>query len=446
MKKQLLILIFLLIPTLSTARTFNVMAPLVIEDFNRFSQELQRIKSLGADAVSTDVWWGLIEKRDNQFDWSYYRKIADTVESKGLHWVPILSFHQCGGNVGDECDIKIPSWVWKKYGNDIAYKSEQGNYNYESISAWATPIALNEYRDVMNSFSENFKDKAKIIDEINISMGPAGEMRFPSYNSHDLGTGYPTRGALQAYSSLAIDSFQKAMAKKYLNIQSLNNHWGFKLNSFNDIYPPNPNTFFSKNESWSNYGKDFYEWYSDSLRTHGNLLLSLAIDTFRNFSPKTYIGMKIPGVHWRAAPGADRLAELAAGLISTSQDLNSEDTAHGYKPIIDLISSTKNEKQFARINLHFTCLEMDNYENGSSVMSFAKALVFWVGKEAQNQNVQIKGENALAGTLGIKRAWDNMRDALVWGGYSGITILRMENIIYNQTASEEFTGLVRDLK
>lgn len=446
MKKQLITLLCLLVPAMASARTFNVMAPLMVDDFNRFAWELEKIKSLGADAVSTDVWWGLVEKNDNQFDWSYYRRIAETIQSKGLRWVPILSFHQCGGNVGDECDIKIPSWLWQKYGSDIAYKSEQGNLSFESISAWATPKVQNEYRDVMNSFRDNFKDKAHIIEEINISMGPAGEMRFPSYNSHDNNAGYPTRGSLQAYSSLAVESFQKAMENKYHNIQNLNRHWGFNLNSFNDIYPPNPNTFFPKNESWTNYGKDFYEWYSSSLRTHGKLLLSLAIDSFRNFSPNTYLGMKIPGIHWRAATGADRLAELAAGLISTSQDLNSDESAHGYKPIVDMISSTKNEKQFDRINLHFTCLEMDNYEGGSSVMSFAKALVFWVGKEAQNQNVQIKGENALAGTLGGKRSWDNMRDALVWGGYSGITILRMGNIIYNQTASEEFTGLVRDLR
>jgi beta-amylase len=421
MKKQLLTLLILLVPVGALARTFNVMAPLMIEDFNRFSWELEKVKSLGADAVSTDVWWGLVEKNDNQFDWSYYRKIADIIESKGLHWVPILSFHQCGGNVGDNCDIKIPSWIWQKYGSDIAYKSEQGNYNYESISAWATPLVLNEYRDVMNSFRENFKDKAYLIDEINISMGPAGEMRFPSYNSHDFGAGYPTRGSLQAYSLLAVESFKKAMINKYQNIQNLNHKWGFNLNSFAEVFPPNPFTFFPQNESWSNYGKDFYEWYSNSLREHGKILLSLGVDTFRNFSSNTFIGMKIPGVHWRAATGADRLAELAAGLISTSQDLNSEETAHGYKPIIDLISSVKNEKQFNRINLHFTCLEMDNYEGGESVMSYAKTLVFWVGREAQNQKVSIKGENALAGTLSGKRSWKYARctrmGRLFWNYY-----------------------------
>jgi hypothetical protein len=34
--------------------------------------------------------------------------------------------------------------------------------------------------------------------EINVPAGPSGELRYPSYNAHDQGSGYPTRGALQS--------------------------------------------------------------------------------------------------------------------------------------------------------------------------------------------------------------------------------------------------------
>lgn len=434
------------------------MAPLVIgnphnlssaqtqEAFNVFRGQLYHVKQMGAQAVSTDVWWGLVEPEDNKFNWDYYKKIADAIESQGLKWVPILSFHQCGGNVGDECDIKIPSFLWQKYGDDIAYKSEQGNVSRESISAWSTALVLSEYRDVMNSFRENFNNRAYMIDEINISLGPAGEMRYPSYNGHDQNAGYPTRGSLQAYSPLAVKSFREYMSDKYGQIQNLNSNLGFNLNSFENVFPPNPVLFFSKNESYNNYGKDFYDWYSQSLRQHGYLLVSESIKVFRDDFSQTSIGFKVPGIHWRAAPGSDRLAELAAGLITTSDDLNSEDTGHGYKKIIDLVSQIKTQNNFSKINLHFTCLEMDNYEGGDVAQSFAKALVFWVGREAVKQNVRIMGENALAGTLGSPRAWENMRDALVYGGYDGLTILRMGNLLENFGAGNQFYNSAKDLK
>lgn len=51
----------------------NVMAPLLVTDRGTFQRQLRDVKAMGVDAVSTDVWWGLVEKKaDQQFDWSYY--------------------------------------------------------------------------------------------------------------------------------------------------------------------------------------------------------------------------------------------------------------------------------------------------------------------------------------------------------------------------------------
>lgn len=33
------------------------------------------------------------------------------VQGAGLEYHPVMSFHQCGGNVGDACNIPLPSWV-----------------------------------------------------------------------------------------------------------------------------------------------------------------------------------------------------------------------------------------------------------------------------------------------------------------------------------------------
>ena len=40
-----------------------------------------------------------------------------TITAAGLDIAPILSFHQCGGNVGDDCDVPLPPWLWRKYAN-----------------------------------------------------------------------------------------------------------------------------------------------------------------------------------------------------------------------------------------------------------------------------------------------------------------------------------------
>ena len=110
-------------------------------DWQNFEQELQTMKNLGIYAVSTDVWWGAVEGQgDGQFDWSYYDKISDEIIGAGLKWVPIFSFHQCGGNVGDSCNIPIPAWIWTKYigthgvrtTDDLKYQSEEGHLEFRS--------------------------------------------------------------------------------------------------------------------------------------------------------------------------------------------------------------------------------------------------------------------------------------------------------------------------
>ena len=233
--------------------TFNVMAPLVLPDvaddkaWTSFSDRLQRVKKSGAYAVSTDVWWGIVEKTDDAFDWSLYLKVSNAIRDAGLKWVPILSFHQCGGNVGDACDTPLPTWLWTKYPRATTF-SEHGNENKEAISVWATREALGEYRAFMESFRTSFKDAASHIAEINVSFGPAGELRYPSYNSHD-GTvaGYPTRGALQSYGEQARESFREFAKKRHKTLSALSAAWGTPtpLARWADVNPPqDDDTFF----------------------------------------------------------------------------------------------------------------------------------------------------------------------------------------------------------
>lgn len=438
--------------------TSNVMAPLMIGNifnpddpgsasaWNDFQNQLNLMKHLGANSVSTDVWWGIIEGRgDGNFDWRYYDKMSTAIANAGLKWVPILSFHQCGGNVGDSCNIPIPSWIWSKYigrgsvksANDLKYQSEEDHFNQETVSVWGTPLVVADYQNVMRAFQTHYQGRAGIISEVNISLGPAGELRYPSYNSHDPDAGYPSRGRLQAYSRLARESFRSFMRLKYGAAQAQN------------ASPPDDNssaraqTFFEQQQQYSQFGKDFFDWYSSSLRTHGQTVLTAAIQTF-NAQGSPFrgipIGAKVPGVHWRMA--IDHGAELAAGLISTSAgDLNSDATAHGYRPIISVFRGLQSLSGAPQITMHFTCLEMDDSSGGQDVGSLAKSLVHWVATEAHNQSVPIKGENALGGAVYDNHAWDNINDAVNTAGFEGITVLRMTDLSQSQTGQYRFSQI-----
>lgn len=453
----------------------NVMAPLVVGDpadpnseaskkaWSEFKSHLATVKSKGVYAVSTDVWWGLVETVEGQYDWSYYDLVADTIIAAGLKWVPIISLHKCGGNVGDTVTVEVPKWIWAKLAarvpngkvQDVQYVSEQGNASNEFVSAWATDYALDDFRRLFTAFQTHFASRAQHIAEINISLGPAGELRYPSYNSHDKDTGYPNRGALQCYSRLARESWTAFCLSKYGSWDGVRKAWG----QLDKIEPPvDVDAFFANRvHLFSQYGKDFFDWYQESLFAHGRKILTVAFEVFACDTAAFKgidIGAKFPGVHWRtgtwvgdAMVMGDRLAELTCGLIRTSGgDWYDEDKGRGYRPIIGLFKELQKKQAASRLVLHFTCLEMAD-DADPKANSLAFQLVRWVGNEAQRQSVPIKGENALAGTLSQRESWHRMRMAIGMPGrkglYEGLTVLRMSDCVTNQTASYELEQTIR---
>lgn len=461
----------------TTEFTANVMAPLHVMNYNApdrfevpadwqsFETELRIAKTIGVRAVSVDVWWGDVETQgDNRFNWSYYREVFQRIINAGLKIVPIISLHQCGGNVGDTYTSLLPAWVWeaikgKNSVNDLKYQSELGNYSNEYVSLWADSCVMPQYREFMIAFVEFCSQNQFIrhIEELNISCGPAGELRYPSYNAHDWifevadgnklwekkdqqgnvilrgdRTNWPHRGALQCYGKLALADFRAKMKLKYGSLKRLQAAWGVAgqgLNSFTEIRLPNQGNdhgypggqIFKADQLFQNgayyksqYGRDLIEWYNQSLIDHGKRLLDLADQVFAGAGwRKIPLGIKIPGIHWQmgtlggAQPEAPRAAEIAAGLIRLGPDfarhfdLNEAAAVngHGYREIIRLCNRTGRP-----VNLHFTCLEMGNSETGGSgetpkQYSLAKTLVGWVALEAYRQGVTIKGENALSGGL-----------------------------------------------
>ncbi len=460
-KKLLVCIIFMVfsLNALFAAKTItaNVMAPLHLDlnnsgEVNAFQYQLAACKNLGVNAVSVDVWWGLVEgKADQQFDWSYYDALFKMITDAGLQIQPIMSFHQCGGNVGDTYDMPIPSWIWAIAGNGGKYISEQYDPgNPEVVSLWAAnnQKVLQEYQEFMDAFEQHFAGYVNNIQSVNISCGPAGELRYPSYNPYSAngrnwGRGYPTRGYMECYSNEAKDSFRNAMAKKYGDISKLNNAWKTGLGSFSDINPPgdgdnffqiyNPSAYIN-----AKYGKDFIEWYNNELVRHGREMLTAATKAFNGPFSKTELEIKIPGVHWEMSdPNMPRSAEVCAGLVSNNFYIYGKQSnppgGTGYLPILNMVKSFDGVSG-RHVIAYFTCLEMSNGDLYNSPYSQASALVFWVGDQAGKIKLTIKGENALAPNGGSTWAqggfWWNINNAITYSSYTGITILRISDVAY----------------
>lgn len=65
---------------------------------------LMALKRAGVEGVMVDVWWGLVEKVGPlKYNWEGYGELVNMVQKHGLKLQAVMSFHQCGGNVGDSC-------------------------------------------------------------------------------------------------------------------------------------------------------------------------------------------------------------------------------------------------------------------------------------------------------------------------------------------------------
>jgi beta-amylase len=453
----------------------NVMAPLVIGDpadlngeksraaWEKFRTNLQAMKCAGVYAIFFDVWWGLVEKQERQYDWRYYDKLVACIEEAQLKAVPNISLHQCGGNIGDDFYQPLPAYIWPKLaakvpsGNiDAAkYVSEQGHASVEFVSCWAVDLVVEDDKAFFVEFQRHFADKAHLFVEVTISLGPAGELRYPSYNSHDSGAGFPSRGSLQCYSELARKSWEAWVLRKYRDREGVRQAWGELVN----IEPPtNPDAFFhNRTHINTQYGRDLFDWYQQSLLYAANVEMNAALDVFGvEGAPFNGInvGAKVPGVHWRMGHWdgdklvlGDRLAEITAGMIRTSDaDIwGSETAGRGYRPIVSFFKRLQTGRT-ARIIMHCTCLEKADGEDANmGAQSLAATLVQWVGAEAERQQVSIKGENALGWNLPKRKSWRMMRNALrmpgATGAYEGLTLLRITDLVNSDVAMTKLKAL-----
>lgn len=464
-------------------RTAAVLGPLEIRtatEMRTFERLLDQARASGVDTVAIDVWWGKVEGRgDQRFDWRYYDNVFAKVVERRLNLAPIISFHGCGGGPGDDCDIPVPAWLYGSFArgglapDDLRYESETGRLQSDAIVPWATAYraVLKQHAEFLRAFARQYRDLAGRFTEINVSLGPTGELRYPAYNAAD-GWAYPERGFFQAYGRLAREDFRRWTLRRFGSLAAIQHRWGIPLASAEDIQipggdlPPSAGpraaAFVAGNDHIDTaYGRDFIDWYNRSLVQHGRRILLAADAAFAGGLRRVPLGMKIPGIHWqiKACSARPRIAEITTGLLQTRLDLRpiaaARRDAFGYKAILDMVAEVK-RRAGRDVIVHFTAAEIDDDAAcGPGGNSLAQSLVLWISQGSVDRDLTHKAENALAcvDNPGDDRSWANIRTVFRRADYTGFALLRLsgkpdcgEALSPWEADRRAYAGFIRDFR
>ncbi|GJM84743.1 hypothetical protein PR202_ga00443 [Eleusine coracana subsp. coracana] len=250
---------------------------------------LTALKSAGVEGVMVDVWWGIAEAEGpGRYNFAGYMELMEMARKTGLKVQAVMSFHQCGGNVGDSVTIPLPRWVVEEMerDNDLCYTDQWGHRNleYVSLGCDAMPVLKGRtpvecYTDFMRAFRDHFADYlSNTIVEIQVGMGPAGELRYPSYPESNGIWKFPGIGAFQCNDRYMLSSL-KAAAEATGKPE-----WGHAAPTDAGGYHswPEDTLFFKRdNGGWSTeYGDFFLSWYSQMLIDHGDRVLTGATSVY----------------------------------------------------------------------------------------------------------------------------------------------------------------------
>ncbi|KAH1074950.1 hypothetical protein J1N35_027278 [Gossypium stocksii] len=383
---------------------------------------LMALKSAGVEGVMVDAWWGLVEKDGPlNYNWEGYAELVKMVEKHGLKLQVVMSFHQCGGNVGDSCSIPLPPWVLEEISKnpDLVYTDRLGRRNpeYISLGCDSVPVLrgrtpIQAYTDYMRRFRERFRDYlGRVIVEIQVGMGPCGELRYPSYPESNGTWKFPGIGEFQCYDKYmraSLEAAAEAIGQK---------DWGKGGPHDSGHYKqvPEETGFFKRDGTWNTeYGQFFLEWYSRKLLEHGDRILAAAKGTFHGTGAK--LSAKVAGIHWHYRTRS-HAAELTAGYYNTRHH-------DGYLPIAQMFSKHG-------VVFNFTCMEMRDGEQPEYANCSPEGLVRQVKMATKIARVELAGENAIerydAGSYAQVLATSRSDSG---NGLSAFTYLRMNKRLF----------------
>lgn len=402
----------------------------VLQDPNEVHRQLALLKEANATGVMVDIWWGLVEREPLTYDWTPYLQLAEMLRSLDLKMQAIMSFHSCGGNVGDVCNIQLPRWLGNV--SEWGYEDRTGNVNAEYISlfhdeltiptAGRTPLQM--YRGFLASFASAFHYYLGLtVSAVGVGLGPAGELRYPAYVNTP-SPSFPGVGEFQCYDHLAQASLAAAATA------AGHPEWGHAPeNAGTYSLMPDDVPFFSDgvDNYASPYGEFFLSWYSAALLGHGEAVLNEAAEVFGS---SVIIDAKVSGIHWQYEHPS-HAAELTAGYYNLGH--HSEHDAY-----LDIAQMLKD----AGAGLCFTCLEMrDREELTPRAASSPEQLVRQTKRAAHAAGIRYSGENALGRF--DREAYDTIRsNAAAVMGIDSFTYLRLGPKLLEEKNLREFAAFI----
>nr|XP_016469211.1 PREDICTED: beta-amylase 7-like isoform X3 [Nicotiana tabacum] len=355
-------------------------------DADGLVKQLRVLKSINVDGVMVDCWWGIVEANAPQdYNWNGYKRLFQVVREHKLKIKVVMSFHECGGNIGDDVCIPLPHWVSEigRSNPDIYFTDRAGRRNPECLS-WGIDkervlkgrTAVEVYFDYMRSFRVEFDEffEDGIISMVEVGLGPCGELRYPS-NPVKHGWRYPGVGEFQCYDQYLLKSLRKAAEARGHSFWARGPDNAGSYNS-----QPQETGFFCDGGDYDGYyGRFFLNWYSQVLVDHADRVLSLAKLAFDG----TCIAAKLSGIHWWYKTSS-HAAELTAGFYNPSN-------RDGYVAIAAML-----KKHGAALN--FKCAEMSMLEQAvdfSEALGDPEGLAWQVLNAAWDVSLPVCSENAL---------------------------------------------------
>eukprot|EP00440_Ansanella_granifera_P076488 gb/GFBE01083001.1/.p1 GENE.gb/GFBE01083001.1/~~gb/GFBE01083001.1/.p1 ORF type:complete len:475 (+),score=118.47 gb/GFBE01083001.1/:1-1425(+) len=407
----------------------------------RFKDELRSqlaaAKTAGLKGVMADVWWGVCEPQPGVYNFGAAKELCELLSSLGMNLQAVMSFHQCGGNVGDTVSFPLPAWCLQvAKSNGFLYRSKAGVVSEDCLSlsadharAFPAPgggqrTALQCYQDYMTAFVKAMGSHfGTTICELQVGMGPCGELRYPSYLMSN-GWNWPGVGIVMAY-----DPGMLARLKAETGLTEPPPGLPEDQNAMPEAIP-----IFKAGENpgfRNGSGKVFLEWYSSVLIRHGQEVLAQATTALQKAGAvlpgkSLCFSVKVSGLHWHVMHQS-RATEACAGYNCCTSD-----SADAYASIARMLSAAQKQAQ-RPVLFNFTCMEMANNSNGGvpHSLSAPEDLIGQVRLACVSNNVGLAGENALEFDLATGNwAFDQMEKQIRsfspgTDAMHGITLLRL---------------------
>lgn len=401
-------------------------------------KQLRVLKSANVDGVMVDCWWGIVEAHAPQeYNWNGYKRLFQMVRELKLKLQVVMSFHECGGNFGDDVCIPLPHWVAEigRSNPDIFFTDREGRHNPECLS-WGIDkervlrgrTAVEVYFDFMRSFRIEFNEYFEdgFISMIEVGLGPCGELRYPSCPVKH-GWRYPGIGEFQCYDQYMLKSLRKAAEERGHTIWARGPD---NVGTYNS--QPHETGFFCDGGDYDGfYGRFFLNWYSQGLVDHGNRVLSMAKLAFEG----SCIAAKVSGIYWWYKT-ASHAAELTAGYYNPCN-------RDGYAAITAMLKRNG-------VNLNIACVDLHTFNQHESFPEpFAdpERLVWQVLNAGWDVGLPVVSENALPclNRVSYNKVLDNTKPINDPDGrhFSSFTYLRLSPLLMERPNFIEFERFVK---